>query len=74
MYHTIRKTHHFIILKLDKVTKNINIWIKAIVLFYNFAILMDFDRTITSKDSLGSWSVLENPKFMCENFRTELYI
>ena len=37
----------------------------------NFAILMDFDRTITSKDSLGSWSVLENPKFMNENFRLE---
>lgn len=37
----------------------------------NFAILMDFDRTITSKDSLGSWSVLENPKFMCEDFRIE---
>ncbi len=37
----------------------------------NFAILMDFDRTITSKDSLGSWSVLENPKFMSEDFRIE---
>lgn len=35
----------------------------------NFAILMDFDRTITSKDSLGSWSVLENPKFMNEEFK-----
>ncbi len=37
----------------------------------NFAILMDFDRTITSKESLGSWSVLENPKFMSEEFRTK---
>lgn len=35
----------------------------------NFAVLMDFDRTITSKDSLGSWSVLENPKFMDKEFK-----
>lgn len=35
----------------------------------NFAVLMDFDRTITTGDSLGSWSILENPKFMNPEFK-----
>lgn len=37
----------------------------------NFAIFMDFDHTITSKDSLNSWAILENPKYMSKSFRTE---
>lgn len=37
----------------------------------NFAVLMDFDRTITTANSLGSWSVLENPNFMDPNFKEE---
>lgn len=37
----------------------------------NFAVLMDFDRTITTKDSMGSWSVFENPKFMNPKFQKE---
>lgn len=34
----------------------------------NFAILIDFDHTITSKDSLNSWAILENSKFMSKSF------
>lgn len=30
----------------------------------NFYVVMDFDSTITTSDSLGSWSVLENPNFV----------
>jgi 5'-nucleotidase len=37
----------------------------------NFAVLMDFDRTISTKDSLGSWSVLENPEFMNPEFKKQ---
>jgi 5'-nucleotidase len=36
----------------------------------NFAVLMDFDRTISTTDSLGSWSVLENTNFMNPEFKT----
>lgn len=31
---------------------------------YNFYVVMDFDSTITTSNSLGSWSVLENPNFV----------
>ena len=37
----------------------------------NFYVLMDFDRTITTSDSFGSWSVLENPDFINENLKIE---
>lgn len=40
----------------------------------NFSVLMDFDRTITTKDSLGSWSILENPKFMNPQFKEKTKI
>lgn len=40
----------------------------------NFAVLMDFDRTITTSDSLGSWSILENPKFMNPEFKQKTKI
>lgn len=39
--------------------------------YNNFFVVMDFDRTITSGDSLGSWSVLENPNFMNPKFKEE---
>ncbi|MBO5479501.1 MAG: haloacid dehalogenase-like hydrolase [Clostridia bacterium] len=46
--------------------------LKNISLTYNnFIVLMDFDRTITTSDSLGSWAVLENPKFMNPKFKEE---
>lgn len=35
----------------------------------NFFVVSDFDRTLTTNDSLSSWSVLENPKFMDPNFQ-----
>ena len=34
----------------------------------NFYILMDFDRTITTSRSFGSWAVLENTDFINPNF------
>ncbi len=37
----------------------------------NFYVLMDFDRTITTSNSLGSWSVLENPEFVNEKIKLE---
>ena len=40
----------------------------------NFAVLMDFDRTITTKNSLGSWSVLENTNFMDPKFKEQTKI
>lgn len=30
----------------------------------NFYVVMDFDETITTADSLNSWSILENPNFI----------
>lgn len=35
----------------------------------NFCVVIDFDRTITTGDSLGSWSILENPNFMNSDFQ-----
>lgn len=35
----------------------------------NFFVMIDFDRTLTTADSLGSWNILENPKFMDPNFQ-----
>lgn len=37
----------------------------------NICVVMDFDRTITTNDSMGSWAVLENPDFMNPNFKKE---
>ncbi len=37
----------------------------------NFYVVMDFDMTITSSTSPGSWNVLENPKFMNPNFKKD---
>lgn len=37
----------------------------------NFCVVMDFDATITTSSSLGSWSVLENPNFMNPDFKIE---
>ena len=37
----------------------------------NFYVLMDFDRTITTSESFGSWAVLENPNFMNPNFKKD---
>ncbi len=30
----------------------------------NFYVIMDFDRTMTTSNTLDSWGVLENPKFV----------
>ena len=30
----------------------------------SYFVMMDFDRTMTTKDSPGSWNVLENPEYM----------
>lgn len=37
----------------------------------NFAVVMDFDRTLTTNTSLGSWGILENPDFINPNFSIE---
>lgn len=37
----------------------------------NFYVVMDFDETITSPDSLNSWSILENPNFINPNLQKE---
>lgn len=37
----------------------------------NFYVLMDFDRTITTSKSFGSWAVLENTDFINPNFKTD---
>ena len=34
----------------------------------NFYVVIDFDRTLTSNTSDGSWTVFENPKTFNENF------
>lgn len=34
----------------------------------NFYVVMDFDRTLTSDDSLGSWGVLENSEIFSKDF------
>lgn len=39
--------------------------------YNNFFVVMDFDRTITADDSLGSWAVLENTNFMNPKFKEE---
>lgn len=37
----------------------------------NFYVIMDFDETITTSDSLNSWSILENPKFINPKLKNE---
>lgn len=37
----------------------------------NFYVIMDFDETITTADSLNSWSILENPNFINSDLRKE---
>lgn len=37
----------------------------------NFFVIMDFDRTITTIDSMGSWSVFENPNFVNPKFKED---
>lgn len=37
----------------------------------NFYVVLDFDATLTTSDSLGSWSVLENPNFMNPDFKVD---
>jgi 5'-nucleotidase len=34
----------------------------------NFYVVIDFDRTLTSNKSLGSWAVLENPELFSKDF------
>lgn len=37
----------------------------------NYYVVMDFDETITSANSINSWSVLENPNFINPNLKKE---
>ena len=38
----------------------------------NTYIVMDFDKTITSYDSLDSWDAVANPKFVKEGIRSDM--
>ena len=52
-----------------KVKENINIPITDIS---NYFVVSDFDRTITSGDSLNSWCVLDENDNVCDEYKKEM--
>lgn len=39
----------------------------------NFYVVMDFDKTITTSDSIDSWTVVQNPKIMNPRIRKRVF-